>query len=181
MRPVVVIGPPRSGTSVIARLLQEELGVMMDEGPIAKRPQNPDGLYEDKELIRINEIAMRGWKPEVENKMNMQWATQFAAFVANRMQRYDRWGFKDPRMVALIPWMKQFLIDAIWIVPIRKQKDIAKSLITKFGMPSAMARLSVQKSYKLIKDGLGRCHEIDLTYIRKDNDLVCELQEIING
>ena len=48
---VLVMGPPRSGTSVTARILHEKLGVCMGHNLVQGNPGNPKGFYEDFKYV----------------------------------------------------------------------------------------------------------------------------------
>jgi len=181
MQPIIVIGPPRSGTSVIARLLQESLGVMMDEGPIRKDILNPNGFYEDHRLVKINQLALKAWKIGQENKMNMEWATQFAQWLAYRMNTYERWGFKEPRCVGFLSWVKQFVPDAIWLVCQRNHKQIIKSQVETLGYTKEVSRLSVPAYYEIINKNLRHYHAVNLKKLRSEKNLTMQLQGFVNG
>ena len=48
---ILVMGPPRSGTSVTARILHEKLGVCMGHNLVQGNPGNPKGFYEDSDYV----------------------------------------------------------------------------------------------------------------------------------
>ena len=65
-RPVAIVGMHRSGTSMVAKLLQQaglNLGEEADLMPPAA--ENPEGFYEHLEFVRLNDevlnIAGAGW------------------------------------------------------------------------------------------------------------------------
>src|ERR671910_2640298 len=65
-RPVAVVGMHRSGTSMVAKLLQQaglNLGDEADLMPPAA--ENPEGFYEHLEFVRLNDevlnVAGAGW------------------------------------------------------------------------------------------------------------------------
>lgn len=186
---MIVIGPPRSGTSVIARLLQENLDVMMDEGPIKKDKHNPSGYYEDHRLVKINhESNLRGIKRIQMDKtydagklMDPFWAAQFAKWITYRMLKYKGkfWGFKDPRMVGIIHHVKQFFQNPIWIVTDRKDNQILKSQVKKLGLNFDVALQGLNAYRRLIKKHLDSYYLIDLSKYRSEENLTEELREIL--
>ena len=184
MQQVIVIGPPRSGTSVVARLLQENLGVMMDEGPIRKDTHNPHGYYEDHRVVAINKIAISRWLmgKNHEQKVDPVWALQFAKWVAYMTTKYrDRqWGFKEPRCMGFISWVKQFFKDPIWIVCDRSDEQIIKSQVNKLGIKKEDAINGLLAYRKLIKDNLTDYHKIDLTMKQSEKKLTKRLKRILN-
>jgi len=184
MHPVIVISPPRGGSSVVAKLLQEELGYMMDEGPIRKDWKNPSGYYEDLTVLRINKVALTNWKFHTEaKKIPLEWAKQFSVFIATRQFKYgDKWGFKDPSCVGLLPWIKQFLPDATWIVCKRRKDQIAGSLVEKFNYDKTFALKYVDACYSIIEKNLnGQQNVIDLSKRKKERQIIKELRVAING
>jgi hypothetical protein len=183
--PVVVIGSPRSATSTIARLLQEEFRIMMDEGPIRKDNHNPKGYYEDQKLVSINKIVSDNWQlgTNNENRINKDWAIKFAQWVTDRASKYEQWGFKEPRMIGFIHWIFQFLDRPLFIWPIRRDNDIIKSQVRKLGYAPIVAKKGIE-AYKILiekyipKDQL---YTIDLTIKKTDKNLIDELKGILNA
>ena len=51
MKLILVMGPPRSGTSVTARILHEKLGVCMGHNLVPGNAGNPKGFYEDFGMV----------------------------------------------------------------------------------------------------------------------------------
>ena len=182
--PVIVVGSPRSGTSVVARLLHERLGIMMDEGPIKKDALNPQGYYEDERLVTINAQVLKRWQmgSNNEQRMDMAWAAQFAQWVTMRATKYERWGFKEPRMVGFIHWALQFFNEPLFIWPVRKDEQIIKSQAEKLGYPPVIAKAGIDAYKKLIDRHIGsKAHKVDLSIQRNEDDLTVELQGILNG
>lgn len=183
MRPIIVTGPPHSGTSVVARLLQTRLGVMMDEGPLRCDEHKPFGYYEDRQIIDINRLACDYLMARVgtgAEQVPLQWATSFAAWLAYRNDKYDQWGWKDPTSVALAKHMHQFFAGPVWIVCTRTDEQIIKGQMEKEGFPEAVAVQGLKAYKDLIQRELdGQCHYLDLSEYRAENDLVSELEAII--
>ena len=53
MKVVLVVGPPRSGTSTTARILHEKLGVCMGHNLVLGNAGNPEGFYEDSKYVDL--------------------------------------------------------------------------------------------------------------------------------
>lgn len=184
--PVIVVGSPRSGTAVVTRNLQENFGYMMDEGPIRKDWRNPNGYYEDRRLLKINhELFFHHWKYKTknENRMNRQWAVQFAKFVAMRAFKYEKWGFKDPQLIGIIHWTLQFFRNPIFIWTIRLDEQILKSQVDKFGYHPIVAKRGISSYRKLIEKYLSdrNLYKIDLSEYKTDEKICKELRIILNG
>jgi len=181
MHPVIVIGPPRSGTSVITRLLQTHLGLMMDEGPILKDLANPKGYFEDHRVVRINQIACKNWKPGVghEKKIDPQWAIPMMKFAALRTLRYKtRWGWKDPRCIGFVTWVKELFPNAIWIATDRKDDQIIGSSTEKL-MDKESIKVALPAYRRLIAQHLPNRHIFDMTKRQSESDLVKRMRKIL--
>lgn len=79
----LVTGTGRSGTSYVARLMHERVGVCMGYEFIPANQRNPYGYYEDKEVVQFN----KNW---YENPL-YEWS-KIRAF------RNSTFGIKDPRI-----------------------------------------------------------------------------------
>ena len=100
--PVLVTGPGRSGTSAVARILHEELGVNMGRGWTSP-PANPRGTYEDAELHRLV-VAYNARGMTVAAFLG-----QLGRIGEERRRRGRPWGFKDPRLCHCLPeWLEVF-------------------------------------------------------------------------
>ena len=183
--PIIVVGSPRSGTSVVTRLLQENLGIMMDEGPIKKNQHNPNGYYEDEKLMAINKGVMDRWQVGTNNekRMDPEWAISFAGWATERASKYEKWGFKEPRMIGFINWTLQFFNNPTFIWTIRKDEQIIKSQVEKLGYMPVIARKGVAAYRELITKHLSdkNLHRIDLSNYRSEKKLIKELEVILNG
>jgi len=187
INPIIVIGSPRSGTSVVARLLQESCGVMMDEGPIKKDDHNPNGYYEDSKVVSVNKIAIDRWQQGKNHvaKVDPVWAINFGKWVGYRVSKYGflNWGFKDPRCVGFLSWVLQFFNNPTLIYCTRKDEQIIKSQVKKLGMPFDAVVDGIHAYRKIITEQLQnrKYHTIDLSKYIPENELSQRLEQIING
>lgn len=186
MNPVIVIGPMRSGTSAIARVLQERLGILMDEGPIRRDWRNPNGYYEDHRLKKINKIALDHRKKQFGTGIDtvpIEWITKLTSWIVERDFRYSgNWGFKDPGSVGILKHMHQFFNNPRWIVCNRPIEKIVTSQIEKLKMSRQMAVMSVKVYYYIIERELkGRCSIVDMSRYRSEKELSVVLKRILYG
>ena len=153
---VVVLGMHRSGTSAITRGLPE-LGVDLGDTFIPTIvSQNAKGFWEDIDLNHLDD--------ELLNAMGFRWDSVAAitpsAFKgqevdAFRMRAIDLlvkkladkpvWGFKDPRVVRLLPFWKPIfeslgVLDN-YIIVVRNPLSVAKSLEVRDGFSFAKSCL----------------------------------------
>jgi len=129
---IFVVGPGRSGTSTVARLLHENLNVCMGHKFREADEDNQDGYYEDLEFKNLNERFITG-----EVSLG-QWETETRKLVNVRRKTYwHNWGLKDPRLCYLLGLYLSF-VDLPTII--RCRRDI--ELVTK----------SMQKAYGWTKE-----------------------------
>ncbi len=139
MTVVCIAGMHRSGTSMIARLLNL-CGVYLgpDADIIVAAQDNPEGFWENVKFVQINdEILSRqkgawdkpprvaqGWEKRRElsslRARTQDLLKQFSG------QRY--WGWKDPRNSLTLPYWKRFLPDLKVIICLRNPLEVARSL-----------------------------------------------------
>lgn len=186
INPIIVTGAPYSGTSVVARILQTRLGVMMDEGPIRTDENKPLGYYEDRRLLDINKVACAHYLKRrtegKEGKLPLRWATEFAAWLVERANRFPVWGWKDPAGVGLIKYQKPFFGKPTWIVCRRRDEQVIKSQVEKHGYPERMALKGLAAYNEIIEEHLnGRARVVDLAERRSEEDIESELKDIIDG
>ena len=152
-RIVCVLGMHRSGTSVATRLMNL-LGVDLgaEEHLLGPRPDNPKGFWEYKPILDLNEEILGrlggnwheppplppGWEMAAELADLRQKARDL---VARTFASAD-WGWKDPRTCLTLPFWKQILPPALYIICLRSPVEVAASLQKRDGF-------SVEKSIRL--------------------------------
>ena len=148
-RPVAIVGMHRSGTSMVAKLLQQaglNLGDETDLMPPAA--ENPEGFYEHLEFVRLNDevlnFAGAGWDcPPVAG---FDWDDEAldpfrtrARCLADPLRERLPWGWKDPRTSLTLPfWRSAF--GSMWaIVVVRNPLEVVASLCQRNGFSPALA------------------------------------------
>lgn len=150
MRYVCVAGMHRSGTSLVARVVNL-LGV--DFGPeddlMEPKPDNPAGFWESLSISGFNDdlLAELGGRWDRPPMPDPGWETA---------ERFDSWreraqaiveerftgpvaGWKDPRMSLLLPfWQTVVPIDAV-VLSIRDPREVAASLAARDGMDASQS------------------------------------------
>jgi len=122
--PIMIAGMHRSGTSLLALILQS-LGLSLGNTLLESDVNNPDGYGEDISLVKIHqELFQRslgeansttnrrgwpdwGWTERVDfsssHQTDSQWEDEARAYIkAREDSSCDMWGFKDPRATLLI-------------------------------------------------------------------------------
>ena len=133
---VVVLGSPRSGTSLTTKVVHE-LGFYADYGRMDEF--NEEGYWENPEAGRINGMIMeyhgydgyacemlpRGWE---NSKGLRQFDSEAEKFIRAMSARGD-WVVKNPQFCMTLPYWKRFLpLDTRYLVCVRNPADAAMSM-----------------------------------------------------
>jgi len=135
INPIIVLGPPRSGTSAVARVLHEKMGVSMGLKFKPDDPVTPEGHYEAEEINNIN-AAFHDCRITWH-----EWWERLLAYTLEMHKLEQPWGFKDPKCSVpdVLGYLICFYPDPIFIRCVRKREQVIKSLLTNFDMPQADA------------------------------------------
>lgn len=138
LRPLLILGMHRSGTSCLAGHL-EEAGVWLGEVRRSSA-HNAKGNRENPEIMALNEAVLGdnggGWDMPPEGAVT--WSTSRLAERDRILATYpsDRiWGFKDPRTLFTLDAWRDRLPDARLVGSIRHPLAVALSLHTRSKMP----------------------------------------------
>lgn len=142
-RIIIVIGVPRSGTSVITRglrVLGVDLGNYVSD---EKREDNEKGFFEDVEINAINLAMLNSvgyrWSDPVSPISEEDSRKVLSVFfpiakdiIRRRLESTDLFGFKDPMVAVLLPFWKEIFreteTDASYIISYRNPLSVASSL-----------------------------------------------------
>lgn len=137
--PVCIAGMHRSGTSMVARLLQQcGLYLGQDTKLISGDAANPDGYWEHLHAVEINDALLAhlggawdvvparpdGWELQPELLPLRFRAAQFV----NQFADHSFWGWKDPRNSLTLPFWKRLMPDLKVVMCIRNPLDVVHSL-----------------------------------------------------
>ena len=139
MKTIVVLGMHRSGTSLVANLLHNALGVTMGQRFLGRGPWNRQGVWEDIAFVSLNKSILRacgadrqtGWKnPPLRDKVlalgeKEQWTQRIKELVQSRQ---GLWGWKDPRTCLTIPLYHPYLEKTHYVCTVRRHEAVIKSL-----------------------------------------------------
>jgi len=135
--PFVVLGMHRSGTSVVASILNR-IGISMGEEFLDPDEFNQNGYFEDKDFLWINkgifENANGIWYappsiPEIK-KGGEKFEEAISKVVSKKRDKagQNSWGWKDPRNCLTCWNYYPKIIDARFIIVVRRIVDIKSSL-----------------------------------------------------
>lgn len=151
MRPVIVLGMHRSGTSLVTRLVNL-LGVPL--GPVEDLyvgKHNPSGYWESVTLIDANDriLASRGgsWRNPPELPEGWQYGRQPNQLLPMMKSAFDSvypaepWLWKDPRTCLTLPLWRRLLDarDPVVVFVSRHPSGVADSLYNREQMPERVA------------------------------------------
>jgi hypothetical protein len=138
---ICVLGMHRSGTSLLARILNL-IGV--DLGPdnvLTTEPvaDNPKGYWEHHEITAISDAILKrhGGSWDEPPPLPPGWETAAAIddlrhhaqqLIEDQFGEAQLWGWKDPRTCLTLPFWQQLLPDMRYIICLRNPVDVARSL-----------------------------------------------------
>jgi hypothetical protein len=139
-----IIGPGRSGTSLVTKALQF-LGVHLGDlhDFIPPDHTNPDGFWENKHIVGIQQLVFQklGWSWDGTNLLPPDWKSrselvmlrdQLKQYISENFAHKPLWGWKDPRTCSLLPIWRELLqelkITVSYVIVIRNPLDVANSL-----------------------------------------------------
>jgi hypothetical protein len=138
--PVCVTGMHRSGTSTITQLLYKcGLDLGDERNLFAAAPDNPDGFWEDKRFVQINEGIFkrygRGWDlpPEFgpgwhkDERLDLLRADA-RLLIEEFDERHTQWGWKDPRNSLTMPFWMSLLPNLKVVLCLRHPLEVSHSL-----------------------------------------------------
>jgi hypothetical protein len=138
---IVVLGSGRSGTSLIMKTLNA-LGMDLSKEMIPGRYENPEGFFEDTQIVDIHKkliesIPFHPTLPMPENWIKTKTVSaaqnELTDILIERVNSAKTiWGFKDPRINAFLPmWIKIFNkanVIPVFILSVRNPVSVAMSL-----------------------------------------------------
>ena len=133
-RTIIVLGVPRSGTSMMAGILRC-LGVMMGENIKPDKHEDLDFLFKDN-MHRIKTTALRN-------------------------QLYTQWGWKDPWIGSYLHFLLPYLCNPVYVRITRNEKDAIKSDMKR---NKNVTKKSATMRNKKLTAGIMNYDAIDFTY-----------------
>lgn len=145
----VVLGMHRSGTSLVAKMLQTS-GISLGNNLIGPSEDNPKGFWEDAEIVALNENilselgidwdSLHGFFLGIDNfntKAFQTFKAEAKALVRDRLSSANAFCFKDPRTSRLLPFWQlvfdELGVSARYIFTFRHPKEVQLSLEKRNG------------------------------------------------
>lgn len=138
---IVILGSGRSGTSLLMNTLGK-LGMDFSPNMIPGKYENPEGFFEDTQIVDIHRGLMERLNVKPTLPMPDNWMKtpevakakrQLVQIVKERVNDAKNiWGFKDPRINAFLPlWIQVFNqagVVPVFILSVRNPLSVAVSL-----------------------------------------------------
>jgi hypothetical protein len=153
---VAVVSIGRSGTSLVARILDQVLGVDFgDEADhIPRNYNNPDGYFENASFLALDERVLQSagaWvltPPSLDylESMSPSIRAAFEAEAASLLQRFaadkPSFGWKDPRLSFTLPVWRAACPEVVPIIAFRDPRAVLASIGAQLDRtPASMATL----------------------------------------
>lgn len=140
MKPILICGMHRSGTSMVANILRD-CGVFLGayEQLLGPTEDNPEGYGEAIELVQFNDRLLAlfggGWANPISLPLGWEVHPDIRIYLEEAFelsQRYSRenqlWGWKDPRLSLLLPFWKKIYPEMKVVICLRNPIEVAISL-----------------------------------------------------
>jgi sulfotransferase family protein len=168
---VCIIGMHRSGTSMVANLLQLcGLSLGPEQKLMGPSTSNPKGHFEHSGFLKINEALFRhlggSWdnppelKPGWEGNAALDAIVRDAEALVKNFADHSHWGWKEPRTTILVPFWKRVIPDLRFVICIRNPIEVARSVAKRNGLSvSGSAYLWNLYTQAAIRD-TADCHRV---------------------
>lgn len=187
--PVSIAGMHRSGTSMIARLLNLaglDLGPKEQLMPAAA--DNPEGFWECMPFVHLNEkvmgeilslwyIPVRG-EPGWENFERMMPWREWAARLPGELGLREPWGWKDPRNTLTFPFWNAVWPDLRVVICVRHPFEVASSLLGRNGFTFLKTLRLWLAYYEIVLDAVPPERRIITHYESFFTDAASELNRL---
>ena len=171
---IIVLGMHRSGTSVVARLLNmmgayfaPEKITIPEKAALPLTEANPKGYWERWDVLILNENILKALELTWDNisdfnskKITPEIHSQFESSIREIISGLDAnrpWMLKDPRLCLLFPLWQSLLEIPVCVYVHRSPIQIAQSLKTREGFPLTLG-IALWEKYNL--HGLAHCADM---------------------
>jgi len=151
---IIVLSAGRSGTSLLMQILNA-FGMSVSENLLEGRLENPDGFFEDVEIVELQKKILQGLGTSPAYPMPDRWLDsnvvkrfrpKIQKVFASRLKAAQTiWGFKDPRTCSLLPmWAQIFNLEKvtpIYLLAIREPGSMINSLMRTSNLSAEIAEM----------------------------------------
>ncbi len=132
---LIITGMHRSGTSLVASLLQQS-GIQIGSRLVPPGRANPHGFFEDADFVDFHRTALRERglthivSEEFRFEPTLDEVSRAKALIQERSQE-SKWGWKDPRTTLFLDFWYQLLPQASFLFLYRHPLEVLLSLIRR--------------------------------------------------
>lgn len=137
IRPLVIVGMHRSGTSLAASLLASA-GIDLGANMLGAGTGNLRGHYEDLDFLDLHQriLLSNGLNPDGyacpdHVPVSADLAAEAKRLVAARRAAGRAWGWKEPRTTLLLPFYEHLLPEARFLCVFRRPWEVVDSLLRR--------------------------------------------------
>ncbi len=185
-QPVIVLGMGRSGTSIIASLL-EKSGVRMYNRAVPAGEINPRGYFEDADFVAFHQELKQRTAANTESSFNsdtplvdeispLELTDEIVSrgeALLQQSQSAGLWGWKDPRTVLFTDLWLHLLPNAKILIPIRHPMGVFSSYLKRVPDP----RFLRSPEQVFISYGVYHSRILQIVRDRPDHCLVIAIRE----
>src|SRR5579862_7983204 len=136
-RVLIIAGMHRSGTSLITNWLSQ-CGLQVGESLVGANEGNKKGHYEDVEFLRIHEeilasngLSTTGLIHHKNINISEYQLEKLKAIIRIKEQRFEQWGWKEPRTCLFLDVYANLLPGAKYLVIMRDYLTVVNSLLKR--------------------------------------------------
>ncbi|MEM6520088.1 MAG: sulfotransferase [Cyanobacteria bacterium P01_C01_bin.70] len=136
-QPLIIAGMHRSGTSLTASIL-EQAGVFIGDQLLKANVGNVVGHFEDEDFLHLHQniliaqgVSSDGWSAVGSIDVPQQFWRRAQKLCDRRLKLHKIWGWKEPRTTLFLPFWKQLLPQAKFILPYRSPWEVVDSLFLR--------------------------------------------------
>lgn len=156
-QPIIVLGMHRSGTSLLAELI-EKWGAFGSDRFLAADHRNSQGYWEYEPLVHFNRrllvsVQSQSFVPPsdqdeitlTKRALEPEWRNEARQLVSAMELGQGAWYWKDPRLAVTLAFWQQFWDDPVYVIAVREPRDTALSLHKIYGLPLTAGYLLWQR------------------------------------
>ena len=139
---IIVLGPHRSGTSLVTRLINLMGAYVGDESDsLGAAEDNPKGFWERRDVVDTNNAILAhfgcawndlaGWQFDHRTAELPEELTAQIASAVSRLDARQPWVVKDPRLCLTLPYWLPFLSQPVGVIVSRDPAEVAVSLTNR--------------------------------------------------
>ncbi len=135
-RQLIITGMHRCGTSFIASWFQAS-GLFIGDELAGATPSNVRGHFEDLDFLELHEDLLRynDTSMYIHEDKELIYADEHESraisLCANRNNRFEEWGWKQPRATLFLEFWTRIIPSAYYLIPVRHPLTVINSILRR--------------------------------------------------